>query len=145
MLGNAHILQTVLLIGALYFGFAKKPWLSALLFAFGSFDPRGALVALPLLLWYNRRLILKFITGTAAFLAATNLPFFFYYGIGFAFLHSEVNGFIVSQMYPYDWIPLYSIASLTIIEIITVVFHQSIHFSFSLSQKVKNSGRTQNR
>jgi len=145
MLGNAHILQTVLLVGALYFGYAKKPWLSALLFAFGSFDPRGALVALPLLLWYDRHLMLKFITGTAAFLAATNLPFFFYYGIGFAFLHSEVNGFIVSQMYPYDWIPLYSIAALTIIEVITVVFHRGIHFSFPLSQKAKNFERTQNR
>ena len=119
MLGNAHVLQTVILVGALYFGFSKKPWLSALLFAFGFFDPRAALIALPLLLWYNRHLMLKFLTGTAAFLAATNLPFFFYYGIGSAFLHAELNGNIMSQMYPYDWIPLFSIAALTIMEIIT--------------------------
>jgi hypothetical protein len=144
MLGNAHILQTVLLVGALYFGFARKPWLSALLFAFGSFDPRGALIALPLLLWYNRHLILKFITGAAAFFAATNLPFFFYYGIGFTFLHAEVSGSIVSQMYPYDWMPLYSIAALTIIEIITVVRNQKIHFSFPLTRKAEDFERTQN-
>jgi hypothetical protein len=118
---NAHILQTVLLIGALYLGFAKKPWLSALLFAFGAFDPRAALLALPLLLWYNRQKLLQFITATVTFVLATNLPFFFYYGIGFAFLKTEVNGNIASQMYQYDWIPVYAVATLTVVEIITVI------------------------
>lgn len=65
VLANAHILQTILLVGALYFGFAKKPWLSALLFAFGSFDPRASLLALPLLLWYNRQKILQFLRHLA--------------------------------------------------------------------------------
>jgi len=138
MQGNAHILQTVLLAGALYFGYAKKPWLSALLFAFGSFDPRAALITLPLLVWYNRHFILKFIAGTAAFLAATNLPFFSYYGIGFTFLHAEVNATIVLQMYPYDWIPNSTIAALTIIETITIIQNQTISFSFPLTRKKKN-------
>jgi hypothetical protein len=121
VLVNAHVLQTVLLIGALYLGFAKKPWLSALMFAFGAFDPRAALLALPLFLWYNRQKVLQFITSMVTFLLATNLPFFFYYGIGFAFLHTEVNRNIVSQMYQYDWIPLYAVATLTVVEIITVI------------------------
>ncbi len=123
-LANAHILQTVLLVGAVYLGFAKKPWLSALLFAFGSFDPRGALVALPLLLWYNRHSIWTFIAGSAVFLLATNLPFFFYYGIGFTFFKAETSASIVSQMYLYDWIPLYAITSLTMLEIITVLYNR---------------------
>jgi len=137
ILANAHILQTVLLVGAVYFGFAKKPWLSALLFAFGSFDPRGALVAVPLLLWYNRHSLWKFIAGSAAFLLATNLPFFFYYGAGFAFLKTETNASIVSQMYLYDWLPLYAIASLTMLEIITVLYNRKIHFSFPLNLKTE--------
>ncbi len=139
LLGNAHILQTVLLVGALYFGYIKKPWLSALLFAFCVFDPRGAILALPLLIWFNRHLILKFAAGTAAFVSATNLPFFFYHGIGFAFLNNEMNRNIASQMYAYDWIPVYSIAALTMMEIITVASNQSIHFSFPLTPKVKNT------
>jgi hypothetical protein len=126
MMGNAHVLQTILLVGALYFGYTKKPWLSALFFTFGSFDPRGALLALPLLIWYNRQSLLKFIAGSAAFLAATNLPFFFYYGIGFTFLHAEVNGNIAFQMYPYDWIPIYSIAALTILEILTALSNRKV-------------------
>ncbi len=137
LLANAHILQTVLLVGALYFGFAKKPWLSALLFAFGLFDPRSALFALPLLLWYNRHSIWAFIAGSAVFLAATNLPFFFYYGVGFAFLKTETTGSVVSQMYLYDWIPLFSIASLTIIEIVTVLYNRKIYFSPPLNFKTE--------
>ncbi len=115
---NAHILQTILLVGALYFGFSKKPWLSALLFTFGAFDPRAAFFALPLILYYNRHKLKQFIAGTIAFIVITNLPFFFYYGIGFTFLRTEVSGSIVCQMYPYDWLPLYVVAALTVMEII---------------------------
>jgi hypothetical protein len=127
--GNAHILQPILLIGAMYFGISKKPWLSALMFAFGSFDPRFALMALPLIVWYNRKNISVFAVGTIIFLSITNLPFFFYYGIGFAFLNATVRGGIVSQMYAYDWIPFYSILALTLVEMVTI-----------LSKKVKNTG-----
>lgn len=124
LLANAHILQTVLLVGALYFGFAKKPWFSALLFAFGVFDPRVALVALPLLLWYNRASLWKFIGGSAAFLAATNLPFFFYNGVGVSFLASVMKGSVVSQMYLYDWIPLYAVGVLSVVELATILLNR---------------------
>ena len=118
---NAHILQTVLLIGALYLGFAKKPWLSALLFTFGLLDPRAALVTLPLLLWYNRQEIRQFIVAAITFVLATNLPFFFYYDIGSTFLRTEMNANVISQSYAYDWIPIYGVVALTIVEIITVI------------------------
>jgi len=118
---NAHILQAVLLIGALYLGFAKKPWLSALLFTFGLLDPRAALVTLPLLLWYNRQEIRQFIMATIAFVLATNLPFFFYHNIGSTFLRTELNANIIYQSYAYDWIPIYGVLALTIMEIITAI------------------------
>lgn len=117
---NAHILQTVLLVGALYLAFAKKPYLSALFFTFGLLDPRAAIVAFPLLLWYNRQEIRKFVFGTIIFVLATTLPFFFYYSIGSTFLFMELRGSIVSQWYAYDFIPIYGVAALTIIEIVTV-------------------------
>ncbi len=118
---NAHIIQTSLIVGALYFGFSKKPWLSALLFAIGAFDPRGALLALPLLLWYNRQKLPKFGAGIVAFLTALNLPFFFYYNIGLDFLRIEVNGNIVSQIYSYDLVPIIAVATLTILEVATII------------------------
>ena len=118
-LANAHVLQTVLLVGALYCGFINKPWFSALLFAFGVLDPRAAVLAFPLLLWYNRHSILKFLGGLSVFLAITNVPFFFFYGISFSFLRVELNWQIGTQLYQYDWIPIYSIAALTALEMIT--------------------------
>ena len=118
---NAHILQAVLLIGALYFGYTKKPWLSALLFSFGLLDPRAALVAVPLILWYNRQAIRQFIVATTVFVLVTNLPFFFYYDVGLTFLRMGLSADIVSQSYAYDWIPIYGVAALTIIEIITII------------------------
>ena len=136
-LGNAHILQTILLVGAFYFGFAKKPWLSALMFVFASFDPRAALFTLPLLVWYNRQAIRPFIVGTVGFLALTNLPFFFYNHIGFSFLHTEVTGAIVKQMYPYDWLPLYTTATLMVVEILSVgILNRKKQISIVSAQQV---------
>jgi hypothetical protein len=143
LLANAHILQTSLIIGALYFGFSKKPWLSALFFTFGAFDPRAALVALPLLLWYNRQALKKFIGGSTIFFAATNLPFFFYNGIGVSFFQMVVNAAVASQMYLYDWIPLSAVAALTILEIVTYFYNQKGNFkSLKLPEKIKNNRRS---
>lgn len=121
---NAHILQTVLLVGALYFGFAKKPWLSALFFAFGLLDPRAAIVTFPLLLWYNRREMRQFIAAAAIFVLATNLPFFFYHDVGLTFLRTGLDSNIFLQSYAYDWIPIYSAITLTIAEITTIVLQK---------------------
>jgi hypothetical protein len=128
-MANAHIIQTSLMIGALYFGFAKKPWVSAFLVAASSFDPRVTLLALPLLIWYNRQNLRKFIAGSVGFIAALNLPFFFYQNIGVTFLQEEVKGSIISQMYAYDWVPLCAVAALTIIEAVHIIAAKK-HFSF---------------
>lgn len=119
-LANAHVLQVTLLVGALYFGFIKKPVISALLFSLSVFDPRGALVAIPLLVFYNRKKIFTFIASAVSFLALTNLPFFFYHNIGYTFLQSETRGSVVSLMYPYDWLPIYAVLGLTLLEIVNL-------------------------
>jgi hypothetical protein len=125
VLANAHILQNTLLVGALYFGYAKKPWLSALMLTFGILDPRSALFALPLLLWYNRQDIRKFILGAAVFIGATNIPFFFYHGIGFALFQSNFRSSVnLAEMILYDWIPFCSIAALTILEVATALYNR---------------------
>jgi len=133
VLANAHILQNTLLVGALYFGFAKKPWLSALMFTFGVLDPRSALFALPLLLWYNRQSIRKFIVGSAVFLGVTNLPFFFYHDIGFALFQSNFRPAVnLLEMILYDWIPFCSIAALTILEVATALYNRRTCINFPL-------------
>jgi hypothetical protein len=138
-MANAHIIQTSLIVGALYFGFTKRPWVSAFLVAAASFDPRITLLALPLLIWYNRQNLRKFIAGSVAFIAALNVPFFFYQNIGFTFLQEEVKGSIVSQMYAYDWVPLCTVAALTIIEAVHVIAAKK---GFILS-KLRQTGYSQ--
>jgi hypothetical protein len=120
-LGNAHVIQTSLIVAALYFGLTKKPWLSSLFLAISSFDPRVTLLAIPVLLWYNRRNLRKFAVGSVAFIAAFNLPFFFYSNIGFTFLEKRVKGDVVSAMYAYDWLPLAAVATVTVVELVTII------------------------
>jgi hypothetical protein len=119
-LANAHVIQTALIVGAIYFGYTKKPWLCAFVLAVSSFDPRVTLLALPLLVWYNRASLKKFIVGSIAFIAAFNVPFFFYSGIGFTFIEKRVSGSVVGSMYAYDWLPLAAVAALTVAEAVTM-------------------------
>ena len=126
---NAHIIQTTLIVGAIYFAFSKKPLISALLLAVASFDPRITLLAFPLLLWYNKQKLVKFVTGTIAFLGAFNLPFFFYQNIGMSFLHQEVTGSIITQVYPYDLVPFFAVITLTFLEVATLI-DKKMEFKF---------------
>lgn len=121
---NAHILQAILLVGALYFGYTKKPWASALLFAFGFMDPRAAFFAIPLILWYNRSKLREFLAGSAIFIVATNLPFMFYNDVGLTFLRTVLDANIIAQSYAYDWIPSYSVIALTVLEFGTVLYNR---------------------
>jgi hypothetical protein len=65
------------------------------------------------------------------------LPFFFYNNIGLTYLQTEVTGSIVSQMYPYDWLPLYTIATLMIFEILT--FNENTKQAFSQTAKKEHT------
>jgi hypothetical protein len=137
--GNAHVLQPVFLVAAMYLGFVKKPWLSGLMFALSAFDPRFALLALPLILWYNRKTLWRFAAGSAVFLSALNLPFFFYYGVGFELLRANASGNILSQMYAYDWIPFYTIFALAAAEVFTLLSRMKGKPKVSLQTKVRSA------
>jgi hypothetical protein len=88
------------------------------------FDPRDFVLALPLIIWRNKQRIRHFLLEVAAFLAITNLPFFLQlYRI--LFRADTLKRNIASLMYEYDWIPLYSIAALTIIEKLSIIGKQT--------------------
>jgi hypothetical protein len=50
-----------------------------------------------------------------------NVPFFFYSNIGISFLQKEVNADIVSQIYPYDLVPIFAVITLTGLEVIAIL------------------------
>ena len=123
--GNAHILQTVLLIGAIYFLAFRKPLWSALLFSFGLLDPRMGLLATPLLLWhaFKNRQLKRFIFYSFFFTAIENIPFLFYFNIGQSFISTNFNWFVASQFFHYEWILIYSVLALSISEIMAAKNH----------------------
>jgi hypothetical protein len=118
---NAHVLQAVLLVASIYFGYTKKPLVSALLFTFGLMDPRAAFAAVPLLLWHNRQSLHRFLLAVVSFIAVTSVPFLLYYDVGLTFLRTVLNADIISQSYAYDWIPTYSVLALTIVETVYLI------------------------
>lgn len=120
---NAHILQTVLLVGAIYFSAYRKPFYSTLLFSFGLLDPRVALLAVPLLLWYSlkNRYLRRFMLYSLILVFVENTPFFFYHNILQALIDANLNLDVINQIYAYEWIPIYSIAALSISEIIAII------------------------
>jgi hypothetical protein len=113
--GEAKVLQTFLLLAALYFGKTGKPWPSALFLALGAFDPRFALLALPLLVWYNRAALRAFAAGSLLFLVAAN-AIGLYQGIFTQFVQEAVTKGATTPLYPYAWIPLYGIAAISLVE-----------------------------
>jgi hypothetical protein len=119
-LANAHVIQTSLIVASIYFGFTKKPWLSAFVLSIASFDPRITLLSIPILLWYNRKSLRKFVVGSVAFIAAFNVPFFFYNNIALTFLEKRLNGGTIGAMYAYDWLPIAAVAAITAVEFISV-------------------------
>lgn len=133
-LGNAHVIQTTLIVAALYFAFARKPLASAFMLMLASFDPRVTLLAIPILLYYNRASLRKFIVAAVGFIALFNVPFFFYNDIAFTFLQKRLKGDIIVAMYAYDWLPLIAVATITVVEALALY---SIRKGFSFSKKLR--------
>jgi hypothetical protein len=109
--GQAKVLETFLLLLSLYFGFRKKPYLSGIALAFGFFDARFGLLALPLFFMYNwkelKRSLLSFL-GTLVLINSMLL----YPGAGFSFLNMVSNQALTTPIYYYSLIPLITLLSL---------------------------------
>lgn len=116
---NAHILQTVLLIGSIFFLVSSyHPLFSAVLFSFGCFDPRMAFMMIPVLLYISwKRHSTRFILYSIILLIVENLPFFFYNSIGQSFILANLNFITSYQLYAYEWIPIYSIILVSVVVI----------------------------
>jgi hypothetical protein len=118
--GQAKVFATFLLLLSFYFGKQNKPLLSGVAFAFGAFDPRFGLLAIPLFVLYNRN-HLKIAGAAAVFaLAASNLMLL-YPGMGAGFLGMVFGSGITTPVYYYALIPL-----LTLMSFIVVNFKQVV-------------------
>lgn len=126
--GQAKVFETFLFLLAFYLGDSGRPYFSGIVFAFAAFDPRFALLSLPLFLWLNRKKIRASVGSMLGALIVSNLALL-YPGTGSAFLNMAVGSGVTTPLYYYAFIPLLTIISLTLVNgrEMAVALSHSIH------------------
>ena len=112
--GQAKVFLTFLLLLSFYFGIKEKPYLSGLALAFGFFDPRFGLLALPLFIMYNRKNLKTATISLIGSLAISN-SMLLYPGMAPNFLSMVFVSGITTPLYYYALIPFFTLLALFIV------------------------------
>ena len=112
--GQAKVFITFLLLFSFYFGSRGKPYLSGIAFAFGFFDPRFGLLAIPLFVMYNRKKIKVASASAIGALVLSNVMLL-YPGIGSGFISMVFSSAVNTPLYYYSLIPFFTLLSLIIV------------------------------
>jgi hypothetical protein len=112
--GQAKVLETFLLLLSLYLGFRKKPLLSGVALAFGFFDPRFGLLALPMFVYYNWGALRKAFGSLGVMLVASNLMLL-YPGLGGGFIGMVFGSGLMTPLYYYSLIPFFTMLALIVV------------------------------
>ncbi|MDA4134778.1 MAG: glycosyltransferase 87 family protein [Thaumarchaeota archaeon] len=118
--GQSKVLETFLLLLGLQLGKSKRPLLSGVVFGLCAFDPRFAILALPLFFMYNRPSLWKAFGAGAATLLASNATLLVP-GVGSGFLTMLFTSGLTTPLYWYALIPLFTIVALTIVNLREVI------------------------
>lgn len=110
--GQSKVFETFLLTLALYMGQRQKPVLSGLCLGVAFFDPRFAVVSIPLFATLNISRIRSATKSLAVTLILSNLPFM-YPGVAGSFLGMLFTTGLATALYPYAIIPLATIVFLS--------------------------------
>lgn len=110
--GNAKVLTTFFMIACFYFGRLMRPSSSGFFLGLVAYDPRFALISLPLAIVYNRFALRPFMAATIGTLLASNF-LVLYHSIGLHFVVLAVSH--PTGFYAYTWIPFYAAIGLTIV------------------------------
>ena len=117
--GQSKVLLLFLLLLSLYFAKKGRPILSGILLGVASFDPRFALLSLPLFVAYSqstKRLAYTLETSILTS-AALNLPILLLSSTTADFLKMLFfAGWISTPVYPYAFIPALTLAAISIVE-----------------------------
>ena len=114
--GQSKVLETFLILISLYLGKTDRPFASGVVLALSAFDPRFALVALPLFITYNRASLREALLAGVAVFLFTNAALLFP-GVGSGFVRMLFSVGLSTPIYYYALIPLLTILSLTAVNI----------------------------
>lgn len=112
--GQAKVFATFLLLLSFYFGNRGKPYPSGIAFAFGFFDPRFGLLALPLFIMYNRRKLKTAILSTVIALIVSN-SMLIYPGMSSGLIGMVKGSALTTPLYYYALIPFLTLTSLMLV------------------------------
>jgi len=112
--GQAKVFITFLLLLSFYLGNRGKPILSGVALAFGFFDPRFGLLAIPLFVMYNRQ---KLKPATASLIGSLLLSnsMLLYPGMGSGFVGMVFASAVTTPLYYYSLIPFFALLALIIV------------------------------
>ncbi len=114
--GQSKVLETFLLLAALYLAKTDRPRLAGATLALGAFDPRFVVLALPLFLTYTARSAVKRTLAYAAgALVLLNLPLL-YPAIGTGFVEMVLTSGVSTPPYYYSFIPIVALSVLMVID-----------------------------
>jgi hypothetical protein len=111
---QSKVIETMLLTLSFYSGNVRRPVWSGVLLGLAFFDPRFALVSIPLFLFNNRTRSRTALKSMLATLILSNLALL-YPGLGLAFVSMVFSTGASTALYPYAIIPLAEVVFLTFI------------------------------
>jgi hypothetical protein len=114
--GQAKILLSFLLLLSFYLGYKGKAGLSGVAFALGAFDPRFAVLALPLFLYYNKGKLKGAVAMMVIVLIAFNAVVF-YPGTTAGFVGMVFGSGTTTPLYTPAWIPTIMILCLLAVNV----------------------------
>jgi hypothetical protein len=112
--GQSKVFETLLLTLSFYLGSQRRHTLSGVCLGLAFFDPRFAIVSLPLFIMYNVEKALASVRSLILTLVVSNVPLF-YPSLGLSFLQMVFSTGITTLFYPYALIPLLSVGFLTFV------------------------------
>ena len=118
--GQAKILLSFLLLASFYFGYKGNRNFQALFFALGAFDPRFALLALPLFLFYNKDKLRQALPLMAIVFLALNFMVF-YPGVGQGLTGMIFGSGTTTPLYTPAWIPAIMLVALLAVNAKSIV------------------------
>lgn len=114
--GQAKVFDTFLLLLSFYFGSRGRPYLSGVALAFGFFDPRFGLLALPLFVMYNRKNLKAATVSVIGSLAASN-AMLLYPGMAANFMAMVLASAVTTPLYYYSLIPFFTLIALMMVNV----------------------------
>lgn len=127
--GQSKVLDTFLVLFSLFLGKSGRPYLSGIVLGVSAYDPRFALISLPLFVMYNgSKLRSAFLSGAATSLVTNVTLLIPGTGSGFIAMLTSV-GLGTPWYYYYSLIPILTVVSLTVLNIDGIVSAFKAHNS----------------